>query len=104
MNHNIGPDGHLTRTCPAPIVNIGAAPFLTDMGRIVQHRNEAGQHIELQQVEESIIIGAFESPIISSDISVCMELSLSEAKELALDLLDLIDRARKDAKDLKAHG
>jgi hypothetical protein len=30
-----------------------------------------------------------------------MELSLSEAKELALDLLDLIDRAKKDAQDLK---
>lgn len=104
MNHNIGPDGHLTRTCPALIVNIGAAPFWIVMGRIVQHRNEAGQHIELQQVEESIIIGAFESPIISSEISVCMELSLSEAKELAIDLLDLIARAKKDAQDLKSHG
>jgi hypothetical protein len=31
VNHNIGPDGHLTRTCPALIVNIGAAPFWIDM-------------------------------------------------------------------------
>jgi len=70
------------------------------MARVVQHHNGGSQYIELEQAHEGIFISACEG----SETSICIGFSISEANALALDLLDLIERARNDKQETKANG